>query len=120
MFSTVITCRQRKFAKNSFLDRHAAIFFIMVDCLGTRLCIRVRFPHHNVFFVIFLYFFLIFSRLLRLGLGVRFGLGKYKKNQHFTENKFLFFICSNGILSWAKYAQLHTKKVIKTSIHFFI
>ena len=33
MFSTVITCRQRKFAKNSFLDRHAAIFFIKVDSI---------------------------------------------------------------------------------------
>ena len=35
--------------------------------------LRVRFPHlHDVFFMIFIYFFLIFSRLLRLGLG---GLG---------------------------------------------
>ena len=37
--------------------------------------LRVRFPHlHEVFFVIFIYFFLIFSRLLRLELG-SLGLG---------------------------------------------
>ena len=54
------------------LSRHAAMHTCSV--------LRVRFPHHDVFFVIFIYFFLIFSRLLGLGLGLFYTLYCLRKS----------------------------------------